>query len=38
MASLVNLINRNRVAFNPPAVPKNENALKFGMLGAANIG
>ncbi|KAF3003949.1 hypothetical protein E8E14_004218 [Neopestalotiopsis sp. 37M] len=30
-------VHRNWTMFNPPAHPKEQNALKFGILGAANI-
>ncbi|KAJ2906492.1 hypothetical protein MKZ38_001473 [Zalerion maritima] len=37
MASVYGFIRRNWAIRNPPVVPKNENALKFGVFGAANI-
>ncbi|KAF2650074.1 NAD(P)-binding protein [Lophiostoma macrostomum CBS 122681] len=37
MSSLLEFISRNRLSANPPEVPKSPDALKFGILGAANI-
>lgn len=37
MASIIGLLKRNYFIQSPPKVPKAENALKFGILGAANI-
>jgi len=38
MAALFGLIRRNYLASNPPVVAKNEQPLRFGILGAADIG
>ncbi|PGH21388.1 hypothetical protein AJ80_03305 [Polytolypa hystricis UAMH7299] len=37
MASLVSMVGRLWGAFDPPKSPKSSDALKFGVLGAANI-
>lgn len=37
MASLWNLLRRWNTTFRPPAPPKTNDALRFGILGAANI-
>ncbi|ETS80999.1 hypothetical protein PFICI_06001 [Pestalotiopsis fici W106-1] len=37
MASLVGLLHRNWQLANPPIVRKNDNPLRFGILGAADI-
>lgn len=37
MAALLGGLRRVRTIFNPPAAEKSEDALKFGILGAANI-
>lgn len=37
MASLLGALRRNWTMYNQPLVPKKDDALKFGILGAANI-
>lgn len=37
MASLIGALRRNWVMFRPPVAPKQDDAIKFGILGAANI-
>lgn len=37
MASVIGMLRRNWQSTNPPTVPKSNDALKFGILGAANI-
>ncbi|KAK5999085.1 D-xylose 1-dehydrogenase (NADP(+)) 2 [Cladobotryum mycophilum] len=37
MASVIGFLRRNWLIFNPPALKKQDSALKFGILGAANI-
>ncbi|RBR03437.1 hypothetical protein FVER53590_01757 [Fusarium verticillioides] len=37
MSSVVGFLCRNWQAYSPPEPPKNTNAIKFGILGAANI-
>ncbi|KAF2741553.1 NAD(P)-binding protein [Polyplosphaeria fusca] len=37
MASVFGLFKRNYQLFSPPTVPKTDGALRFGILGAANI-
>ncbi|KAF5698724.1 oxidoreductase [Fusarium mundagurra] len=37
MSSVVGFLRRNWQAYSPPEPPKNANAIKFGILGAANI-
>jgi hypothetical protein len=37
MASVFGFVHRNWQLLNPPVVPKTDDALKFGILGAANI-
>ncbi|TEA13381.1 D-xylose 1-dehydrogenase (NADP(+)) 2 [Colletotrichum sidae] len=37
MAAVWGLLRRNYLIFNPPVAPKQEGALRFGILGAANI-
>ncbi|KAF5688696.1 hypothetical protein FDENT_4781 [Fusarium denticulatum] len=37
MSSIVGFLRRNWQAASPPEPPKNTNAIKFGILGAANI-
>ncbi|KAH7176866.1 hypothetical protein EDB81DRAFT_675858 [Dactylonectria macrodidyma] len=37
MASFWNLLRRWNTTFNPPSPPKTDDALRFGILGAANI-
>jgi hypothetical protein len=37
MASLIGFVRRNYQALYPPVATKADNALKFGILGAANI-
>nr|XP_036586175.1 fructose-bisphosphate aldolase [Colletotrichum truncatum]KAF6796582.1 fructose-bisphosphate aldolase [Colletotrichum truncatum] len=37
MASVWGLLRRNYFAFNPPIAPQQDGALRFGILGAANI-
>ncbi|KAF5621984.1 oxidoreductase [Fusarium sp. NRRL 52700] len=37
MSSIVGFLRRNWQAYSPPEPPKNTNAIKFGILGAANI-
>lgn len=38
MAAILGLLRRNWQIRNPPEPPKTDNALKFGILGAADIG
>lgn len=37
MASLIGALRRNWLMFRPPVTPKQDDAIKFGILGAANI-
>ncbi|KAI3397093.1 hypothetical protein diail_11236 [Diaporthe ilicicola] len=37
MASFLGALRRNWLIFRPPVAPKQDDALKFGILGAANI-
>jgi hypothetical protein len=37
MGSLVSVVNRLLKAFDPPQVKKQSDALRFGILGAANV-
>ncbi|KAF0321529.1 D-xylose 1-dehydrogenase (NADP(+)) 2 [Colletotrichum sp. SAR11_59] len=37
MASIWGLLRRNYYIFNPPVAPRQDGALRFGILGAANI-
>ncbi|CAL3962765.1 unnamed protein product [Diplocarpon coronariae] len=37
MASLISLLRRNWVMFNPPKPPKEQDALRIGLLGASSI-
>jgi hypothetical protein len=37
MASVVGFVRRVRQVASPPSPPKSADALKFGILGAANI-
>ncbi|WYZ35676.1 hypothetical protein EsH8_X_000323 [Colletotrichum jinshuiense] len=37
MTSIFGFLRRNYLIFNPPVAPKQDGALRFGILGAANI-
>lgn len=37
MASVFGFLRRNYLIFNPPVAPKQDGAIRFGVLGAANI-
>ncbi|KAI0700470.1 NAD-P-binding protein [Cytidiella melzeri] len=37
MASFIGFVKRNMTIANPPAVPKDQTALRFGLLGASRI-
>lgn len=37
MATILGALRRNYLMFRPPVAPKQDDAIKFGILGAANI-
>lgn len=37
MATILGALRRNWLIFRPPVAPKQDDAIKFGILGAANI-